>query len=272
MQGRTVTQPAEFPDLLTTGEKPVVEVVNAKGQAPIVLVCEHASNTIPLYFDNLGLSEAERLSHIAWDPGAKNLALRLSRALDAPLVCSRISRLVFDCNRAANSPTAMAPKSENTVIPGNIDLPPAQAEARIEQIYEPFQSTLGEVVAAQRQVHKKPALVTIHSFTPVFFGVPRKVQIGLLHSEDATLARTMLEAAGGLSNLRIELNQPYGPQDGVSHTLDIHGIRNGLPNVMIEVRNDLLGEPGSAGKIAQTLEKLIHSALNSLKHSSEGRS
>ena len=275
MQGRTVTQPADFPCLLTAKEKPVVEVINADGKAPIVLVCEHASNAIPLYFDNLGLSEAERQSHIAWDPGAKSLAVSLSRALDAPLVCSRVSRLVFDCNRPVDSPTAMPQKSEHTAIPGNLSLSAAQAEARIEQIYDPFQSVLGDVVASQRDIHDKPALVTVHSFTPVFFGIARKVQIGLLHSGDAILARAMLEAANGLNDLRqtdlrIELNQPYGPEDGVYHTLDAHGENNGLPNVMIEVRNDLLGTPDSAEQIAKTLENLIHTALISLKPSNGG--
>lgn len=272
MQRRTLTQPADFPSLLTTEEKPVVEVINAHGQAPIVLVCEHASNAIPAYFDNLGLSEAERQSHIAWDPGARNLALGLSRALDAPLVCSRVSRLVFDCNRPADSPTAMPQKSEHTAIPGNLSLSAAQAEARIEQIYDPFQSVLCDVVARQRDIHDKPALVTVHSFTPVFFGVERKVQIGLLHSRDATLARAMLEASHGRTDLRIELNQPYGPEDGVSHTLDVHGVKNNLPNVMIEVRNDLLGTPDSAAHIATTLKKLIQTALNRLKLSAGGNS
>ncbi|HHG90220.1 MAG TPA: N-formylglutamate amidohydrolase [Devosia sp.] len=270
MQGRIATKPADFPSLLTAEEKPVVEIVNADGSAPIVLVCEHASNNIPLYFDNLGLSEAERQSHIAWDPGARTLAVALSRALDAPLVCSRISRLVFDCNRPANSPTAMPQKSEHTPVPGNLALSPAQTEARIEQVYQPFLYALGEVVARQRKLHKTPALITVHSFTPVFFGVERKVQIGLLHSRDATLARAMLEAADGQSDLRIELNQPYGPEDGVSHTLDVHGIKNGLPNVMIEVRNDMLGEPRSAAQIATTLEKLIQTALKRLKLTNGG--
>ena len=270
MQSRTVTQPAEFPSLLTAKEKPVVEVINANGRAPVVLVCEHASNAIPLYFDDLGLSEAERQSHIAWDPGARTLAVALSQALDAPLVCSRVSRLVFDCNRPADSPTAMPEKSEHTAVPGNIALSAAQAEARIEQIYEPFQSALAETITRQYEVHEKPALVTVHSFTPVFFGVPRKVQIGLLHSGNAILARAMLAAANGLSDLRIELNQPYGPEDGVSHTLDVHGENNGLLNVMIEVRNDMLGEPQSAARIATTLEKLIQTALESLKSSNRG--
>ena len=47
-----------------------VEVTNAGGNSPFVLVCDHASHFIPVAYGDMGLSAAERLSHIAWDPGA----------------------------------------------------------------------------------------------------------------------------------------------------------------------------------------------------------
>ena len=71
----------------------VVTVTNRAGRGRVVLVCDHASNIIPERFDGLGLDEAARHSHIAWDPGALPVAQLLSRALDAPLIASGLSRL-----------------------------------------------------------------------------------------------------------------------------------------------------------------------------------
>jgi predicted N-formylglutamate amidohydrolase len=262
MQGQSAKQPVDFPNLLEVGEKPVVEIINPEGKAPLVLVCEHASNTIPDYFNGLGLSQKARQSHIAWDPGALPVALALSRAFDAPLVCARISRLVYDCNRPPSAPSAIPAKSEDAVIPGNANISQAEGRARIEQIYQPFNQTLEHTIARHLANGNKPALVTIHSFTPVFLGRQRLVELGILHSSDTTLADKMLSGAPQITELRVERNQPYGPADGVSHTLDIHGIANGLANVMIEIRNDLLTTPEAVESVAQTLQTMIEQALD----------
>ena len=48
------------------------------GPAPVVLICEHASNALPLAVPalggDLGLSEETRQSHAAWDIGALGLS------------------------------------------------------------------------------------------------------------------------------------------------------------------------------------------------------
>ena len=266
MQGQSAKQPVDFPNLLEVGEKPVVEIINPEGKAPLVLVCEHASNTIPDYFNGLGLSQKARQSHIAWDPGALPVAQALSKAFDAPLVCARISRLVYDCNRPPSAPSAIPAKSEDAVIPGNANISQAEGRARIEQIYQPFNQTLEHTIAQRlsrgNSQGSKPALVTIHSFTPVFLGQQRLVELGILHSSDTTLADKMLSVAPQITKLRVERNQPYGPADGVCHTLDTHGIANGMANVMIEIRNDLLTTPQAVENVAQTLQTMIEQALD----------
>ena len=76
-----------------------VGVSNPGGSSPFVLTCDHASNFLPAEFGTLGLAAADLSRHIAWDPGALPVARRMARALDAPLIESRVSRLVIDCNR-----------------------------------------------------------------------------------------------------------------------------------------------------------------------------
>ncbi|VAW24494.1 FIG00450509: hypothetical protein, partial [hydrothermal vent metagenome] len=250
MQIPTVTSPDDFsPELLGSGETPCA-TINGSGAGPIVLVCEHASRHIPKYFNGLGLADEVKASHIAWDPGALDLAKCLSSKFDAPLVHSNISRLVYDCNRGEGEASAMTARSELFDVPGNTNISTSEAQARIEQIYNPFSFALDKVITEKKSSSAEPSgaepsiapplLVTIHSFTPVYFGQKRDVEIGILHSSDSQLADEMLSLAPMFGDIKIERNQPYGPADGVAHTLEEHGIKNNLPNVMIEVRNDLL--------------------------------
>ena len=69
-------------------------IENAAARGRIVVVCEHASNTIPQRWGDMGLSSEQRLAHIAWDPGAVGLARGLAQRLDAVLVHAPVSRLV----------------------------------------------------------------------------------------------------------------------------------------------------------------------------------
>jgi len=101
---------------------PAADVINPDGTGDVVLVCEHASNAIPTPLNGLGLTDEVRGSHVAWDPGALGVARHLSQALNAPLIAGRVSRLVYDCNRAPESPSAMPAQTERGDIPGNMGL------------------------------------------------------------------------------------------------------------------------------------------------------
>ena len=246
---------------------PPVQVINPSGLAEIVFVCEHAARLIPASLDNLGLDEQARNSHIAWDSGAFEVAIGICRSMDAPMVASRISRLVCDCNRAPDSPQAMPAKSEAYEIPGNAHLTQAQRRARIDQVHKPFHKTLAQVISAKMRAGLKPAIVTIHSFTPVYDGVPRQVELGILHGRDSALADAVLQAAPRSGKLNVQRNQPYGPKDEVMHTLLEHGIANGLPNVMIEVRNDLLETDEGKNAMAVVIQKMLEQGLRASTHS-----
>jgi len=244
------------PPLLRPEEGPAAELVNPRGAAPICLVCEHASAFIPTALYGLGLSEQDRLSHAVWDIGADALARKLSARLDAPLVRARISRLVYDCNRATDAGNAIADRVERIAVPGNAGLTEEERRARIEEVYLPFRTLLSETLD---RFSSPPALVTVHSFSPTWFGERRAVELGLLHDRDDRLAGRMLNAAGPA--YRTELNQPYSKRDGVTHTLAVHAVPRGLENVMLEIRNDLLADAASVDRAADALATLIAGAL-----------
>src|SRR5688500_12776402 len=112
-----------------------VRTTNRKGRSPVVLVCDHASNFVPEVFGSLGLQKSELASTLAWDPGAAPVAQRMAAALDAVLIESRISRLVFDCNRPLDAPDLIPAVSESTAVPGNASLSPAEQARRIALSY-----------------------------------------------------------------------------------------------------------------------------------------
>ncbi|THH39089.1 N-formylglutamate amidohydrolase [Aliishimia ponticola] len=226
-----------------------VHVVPGKDGAGVLVVCEHAANDIPSALGDLGLPAELRDSHIAWDPGALGVAKALAGQLGAPLVHGGISRLVYDCNRPPQARDAVPEKSETFDIPGNRELTEAARQDRVDRVYTPFRTRLAAQIADQRP----HCLITIHSFTPVFRGVARQVEIGLLHGRDDRIARAMMDTAPLGHDIR--LNEPYSAADGVAHTLDLHGAENGIPSVMIEIRNDLLTGPASEAAMAEMLGK-----------------
>jgi predicted N-formylglutamate amidohydrolase len=240
------------------GAESWVEVRNRQGGGKCLIVCEHASRHIPAEYGNLGLAADALSSHIAWDPGAIEVAAALSALIDAPLVAQGASRLLYDCNRPPHEPSAIPAVSEVFRIPGNEGLSDADKRERAQRFYFPFRAALAAEIAARPQA---PVLVTVHSFTPVYNGVARDVEIGILHDADARLADAVLAAAGDGGGFVVRRNEPYGPQDGVTHTLREHALPRGLLNVMIEIRNDLIDRPESRDAIAARLAAWLNAAL-----------
>ena len=226
-----------------------------------VVVCEHASNRLPGDLRGLGLPPELLSSHIAWDPGALGVARALAARLSATLVEGALSRLVYDCNRPPEAPDAIPAVSEIHAIPGNRDLPQAQRALRAAAIHDVFHRAVAE--AAERAA--APFLVTVHSFTPVWRGRPRSVELGLLHGDDPRLARAMIADPPADLPYLVRLNEPYGQADGVTHTIDRHGAAAGRASVMIELRNDLLATPEAQAEAAARLAPWIDTAMSRLK-------
>ncbi|MCA0927531.1 N-formylglutamate amidohydrolase [Ruegeria profundi] len=237
----------------------VVHTNRADGTALVLLVCEHASNRIPEYLGDMGLASETLSSHIAWDPGALGVAQHMSELLQSPLVHGGVSRLVYDCNRPPEAAGAMPVKSEHYDIPANIAMTPDERQARIKNIYIPFSTAVSDQIKKHRPSLK--LMVTVHSFTPVYHGRQRDVELGILHGRDDRFATAMMATVPDDLPFVTRLNEPYSAADGVAHTLDAQALPNGLPNVMIEVRNDLIRTPDQQRVMAEHLVSWITHTL-----------
>ena len=237
---------------------PAADVTAGPASADVLIVCEHASNAIPEGLSGLGLDAIVRQSHVAWDPGALGVAKAMANSLGAGLVAGTISRLVYDCNRPPDAPSAMPRRSEVFDIPGNLNLSAEARQARVDGIYQSFHDALAGRISANLGTLR--LLLTVHSFTPTYHGQHRPVELGLLHGADDRFARAMLSAAP--DQYVTLLNEPYSAADGVAHTLDLHGAGNGLLNVMIEIRNDLIVTPQAQADMAAYLAPWVRRVLD----------
>ena len=252
--------------LIEASEGPAFVVRRPGGASDVVLVCEHASSIMPKSLGTLGLDQAALESHIAWDIGAMGVAVRLSDLLDATLISQRFSRLAYDCNRPTESADAYPERSEVFEVPGNRALGQQERSRRAEALYVPFHRAIETVLDERKTQGREAVLVTVHSFTPVYFGQPRDGFLGILHDEDSRMADAMLDAAAAAKLERVSRNYPYGPEDGVTHTLKRHGLTRQIANVMLEIRNDLVsGEDGQA-VWAEQIAGLLRVAIERLTH------
>lgn len=238
-----------------------VQVLNVRGRSPFVIVCDHASNRLPAKYGDLGLSHAERVSHIAWDPGALAVSRALSESLDAPLIFSTISRLIIDCNRDLDAPDLIWTLSEATRIAANENIDAAERQYRIDRFHRPYHAAIETLLEARRHAGQETVLVCMHSFTPVYHGVARPWPVGLIHGADTQYTKALLEALeGGPADLNIGWNEPYAALNGVTLTLERHGDGRGLDATMIEIRNDEILEPAGVSLWAHRLARCLEAA------------
>jgi predicted N-formylglutamate amidohydrolase len=237
--------------LLGPDEPAPVEVVNIDGEGTAVLVCDHASNRIPHRLGSLGLEAPQLADHIAWDPGAAEVARALSAELDASLVLSGYSRLVIDCNRPLSHPGSIAEESAGIAVPGNRGLTPEERALRVETLFRPYHNAIARLL--DRRVDRPTLLLSIHSFTPVLNGRERPWHVGVSHGRDPRLAALLLEALGSTRDLRVGENQPYPIEEAIDYTIPYHGEGRGLPSVMIEIRQDGIRSTADAADWAARL-------------------
>jgi predicted N-formylglutamate amidohydrolase len=256
-----LVNPAIPAPLLGPGDPPPFTLFNPEGQAPMVLVCDHASNAIPTALGQLGLGPAELAQHVAWDIGAAQVTRLLATRLDAPAVLGGYSRLVVDCNRAPGDPTSIVEISDGIVIPGNRDLDDAQADARVNEVFWPYHHAITQALAHRwRHGGRAPALIAIHSFTPVMNDFQRPWHLGVLWNRDPRLAKPLLARFGAESALCVGDNQPYSGRN-VGFTMDTHGGAAGLPHVEIEIRQDLIADNEGCERWAMTVGKVLGAVL-----------
>lgn len=233
-----------MPSLLTSSEPAAFELINATGKSDVVLVCDHATNRIPSQLHNLGLSAQQLSTHIGWDIGALQVARCLSELLDAPLVFSNYSRLVIDCNRVPERDDLIPASSDGIAIPGNQDMSVQERLSRRQVLFDPYHAAIDNLL--QARAHRSSLLLSIHSFTPALQKVERPWSIGICYGEQSIWSRRLLTALQSQLATPVGDNEPYLVEPYVDFTIPVHGSKHEIPAIMLEIRQDGLGNQAAA--------------------------
>ncbi|MEI4471474.1 N-formylglutamate amidohydrolase [Frigidibacter sp. MR17.24] len=238
---------------------PAFEILGADRPSRWLMTCDHATNIVPpsVGHGSLGIAPEDMARHIAFDPGAAGVTRALADLLDAPAILSRFSRLVIDPNRGEDDPTLVMKLYDGTIIPANRAVGPAETERRLAAFHRPYHAAYAALAAR----HPARAICALHSFTPRLKGRPdRPWQIGILHSHrDSRLALPLIAALAD-TGLCVGDNEPYsGHLDG--DAIDRHALSQGRPNVLIEIRNDLIATEADQQAWAARLAPVLQAVL-----------
>ena len=245
------------PPLLAPDEPPAWRIEHADGRSDYLLICDHAGNRLPRCLGTLGLDADALASHIAWDIGAGAVAFGLGDALDACVVLQPYSRLVIDCNRPPGSADSIVSLSERTTIPGNVSISRAQAAARESEIFVPYHAHIRELLDARLRRGQRTLLVSLHSFTPVYLGVPRPWHAAVLYNRDPRLARLIARALRDEGGLVVGENEPYAVSDDTDYAIPRYGEARGLAHVELEIRQDLIDDVAGQSAWTERLARLL---------------
>lgn len=246
--------------LLAADETAPFVVERAAGRAPFFLTCDHAGTRIPRVLGDLGLAPGVLQTHVGWDIGALDLAQCLAALLDATLVWQPYSRLVVDCNRPASSTQLVPVRSERVEIPGNAGLDAGGRAARLAAIHAPYHAAIARLLDARAARGQASVYVAVHSFTPEYDGQGRPWQFAVLYGADARLARPLIESARAEGDLMVGDNEPYRI-DAEDFGIPVHALGRGLPNALVEIRQDTLREAENVRRWAERLARLLGTAL-----------
>lgn len=256
--------------LLAADEPAPYTVLNGASTEPVLLVCDHASRRFPRAMGDLGLDPVARRGHLAWDIGAGDLTRRLADALSATAVLAGYSRLIVDCNRDLLDRQAFLEYGDGIVIPGNRHLTPADRLARSEAVYRPYHRAVHAEIRRLAAAGRVPAVLAIHSFTPVLNGVSRAWEVGVLWDADRRVADILipeLRRAGFV----VGDNEPYSGRSPQDFTIDRHAEAGGLPHAGLEVRQDLVDDETGVERVGGVLERIVRRFPPSLFSHPDGR-
>jgi predicted N-formylglutamate amidohydrolase len=247
--------------LIGPGDPPPYMTYNDHGQAPVLLVADHASPFFPAAMNQLGLADWVLERHVAWDIGSDQLTRYLADALDAQAVLAGFSRLIVDPNRKLDDPTAFVQVSDGIAIPGNLDLDEEQKALRVQSFFQPYHGAIAARLERFRSRGLVPAFISVHTCTPVFDRVVRPWHVGVMWDRDPRIAVPLMEHLRGMEGVCIGDNEPYSGRHPHDFTIDFHAEPAGLPHVGIEVRQDLVTDDRGATKWAEILAQALRPIL-----------
>ncbi len=221
----------------------------------LLLLCDHASNALPARYGTLGLAAHHFERHIGYDIGAAAVTRRIAARFAAPALLTTFSRLLIDPNRGADDPTLVMRLSDGAIVPGNAAIDEAEIARRLDGFWQPYRRAVGAAIERMSAAGPTPVVISIHSFTEAWKGVPRPWEIGVLWDSDPRLALPLIDGLRD-AGFAVGDNEPYdGAMPG--DTLDEEVTRRGIAGLLVEVRQDLVADADAARAMGDRLADVL---------------
>ena len=225
------------------------------GGGPFVFTCEHASNDLP----EGRASERDRewlAEHWGWDIGAADLTRALARRTGSCAVLSRFTRLLCDPNRRPDEASFVVESIDGEPVSFNRGVDASERRRRRRLYFDPYHDAIDRTLRARRAVDARFRLCAVHSFTPVFLGRSRPMEVGVLFDAHDLYA-WRLEGALAEEGFETALNAPYSGMDGLIYSAQRHGRAHELVYLELEVRQDLIDTPDRAERVAERIARAL---------------
>ena len=214
-------------------------------------LCEHATRRLPEWEPNtadLALLE----EHWGWDIGAADLTRDLTSRTRSCGVLTRFSRLVCDPNRHPDEASFVVEEIDGHRLSFNLGID-ARERARRQAVYfDPYHDAIDRTLRERRAHGRALSLCSIHSFTPVYRGCVRDVEVGVLFDAHDAHAEE-LAAALSEQGFTTALNEPYSGKDGLIYAARRHGRAHDVTYLELEIRQDLIATPESASEVGRRI-------------------
>jgi predicted N-formylglutamate amidohydrolase len=130
-------------------------------------------------------------------------------------------------------------------------------QIRAREIFRPYHDRIEAELDRRRRAGRAAALISLHSFTPVFKGATRPWHAGVLYNRDARFAHRVMASLNQENDLFVGDNAPYIVSDASDYTIPIHVERRGLHHVLVEIRQDLIADKNGQRAWALRLARVL---------------
>jgi len=184
-----------------------------------------------------------------------------AKSLEAPLVASTTTRLLVELNRSPHHRSLFSKITR--------DLPDAEKAKILQRWYDPHRQRVVEEIQRGQSRADTVLHLAMHTFAPVFDGVTRTTDIGLLFDPSRALERRLCVAwqhalREARPDLSIHRNQPYrGVSDGLGTALRREWPASKYVAMELEVNHRFaIGPTPPWRRLLRTLVQTCNDAIN----------
>jgi predicted N-formylglutamate amidohydrolase len=226
-----------------------------------LVTCEHGGNRVPPRYAHLFDGWKRILkTHRGLDIGALAMAEDLAKSLGAPLVASRVTRLLVDLNRSLGHRDLHSDASRRASL--------AETEGILRDHYAPYRRRVEEWVDRATRDGRRVVHISSHSFTPRLHGEVRGADVGLLYDParpgERRLCGAWKDAFRRVApQLRVRRNYPYeGKNDGLTSYLRKRHPPRAYVGVELEINQALVALGGARWRrLRGTVVEALHAAV-----------